>query len=155
MTDRQSIRPYPEQEQPQQIRTIRLGAAGSTIEVLANPDQASGNLSLYRWRMAPSSTGPAPHFHTTFSETFIVEEGEVDYFDGRDWRTLRPGDTAHAAAGDVHALRKERAEGATLLMALSPGVPREEYFAALATTDERDLNRLHEAHDNHFPGDER
>ncbi|MET8212371.1 cupin domain-containing protein [Streptomyces sp. NPDC005373] len=153
MTDTQSIRRYP--EQPQQIRTIRLGASGSTIEVLANPDQTSGNMSLYRWRMALSSTGPAPHFHTTFSETFIVEEGEVDYFDGRAWRTLRPGDTAHAASGDVHALRKERAEGATLLMALSPGVPREEYFAALATTDERDLSRFHEAHDNHFRDDER
>ncbi|WP_217251501.1 cupin domain-containing protein [Streptomyces sp. AC602_WCS936] len=153
MTNTQSIRRYP--EQPQQSRTIRLGDSGSTIEVLANLDQTSGNMSLYRWCMAPSSTGPASHFHTTFSETFIVEEGEVDYFDGRAWRTLRPGDTAHAAAGDVHALRKERAEGATLLMALTPGVPREEYFAALATTDERDLSRLHEAHDNHFPDDER
>ncbi|RAJ70607.1 hypothetical protein K377_07889 [Streptomyces sp. PsTaAH-137] len=133
---------------------IRLGASGSTIEVLASADQTSGNMSLYRWRMAPSSTGPSPHFHTTFSETFIVEEGEVDYFDGRAWRTLRPQDTAHAAAGDVHALRKESGEGATLLMALSPGVPREEYFAALATTGERDLSRLHGAHDNHFPDDE-
>ncbi|MFG3093424.1 hypothetical protein [Streptomyces sp. NPDC048202] len=64
-----------------------------------------------------------------------------------------PGDTAHAAVGDVHALRKERAEPATLLMALSPGVPREEYFAQLATVNERDLNRLHEAHDNHFVDD--
>ncbi|MGW3045877.1 cupin domain-containing protein [Kitasatospora sp. NPDC001159] len=103
--------------------------------------------------MSPSSRGPAPHFHTTFSETFIVEEGEVAYFDGRAWRTLRPGDTMHAAAGDVHALRKEGAEPATLLMALSPGVPREEYFAQLATVNERDLSRLHTAHDNHFVDD--
>ncbi|MEV1025054.1 hypothetical protein [Streptomyces sp. NPDC050264] len=100
--------------------------------------------------MSPSSRGPAPHFHTIFSETFIVEEGDVDYFDGRAWRTLLPGDTAHAAAGDIHALRKERAGPATLLMALSPGVPREQYFEQLATVDERDMSRLHEAHDNHF-----
>ena len=104
--------------------------------------------------MAPSSRGPAtPHFHTSFSETFIVEEGEIDYFDGQAWRTLLPGDTAHAAAGDVHALRKERTEPATLLMALSPGVAREEYFARLATVDERGLDRLHEVHDNHFVDD--
>lgn len=134
----------------QQTRTIRLGTGGSTIEVLAAPAETSGNVSIYRWRMASSSRGPSPHFHTTFSETFIVEEGDVDYFDGRAWRRLRPGDTAHAAAGDVHALRKEHAQPATLLMALSPGVPREEYFAQLATVNERDLNRLHEAHDNHF-----
>ncbi|MEV0233954.1 cupin domain-containing protein [Nonomuraea sp. NPDC050786] len=140
-------------ERARQARTIQLGAGGSTIEVLAGPAETSGVVSIYRWRMSPSSRGPAPHFHTTFSETFIVEEGEVDYFDGRTWRTLRPGDTAHAAMGDVHALRKERAEPATLLMALSPGVPREEYFAQLATVNERDLSRLHEAHDNHFVDD--
>ncbi|WP_449065275.1 cupin domain-containing protein [Planomonospora algeriensis] len=110
-------------------------------------------MSIYRWRMSPSSRGPAPHFHTTFSETFIVEEGEVDYFDGRAWRTLLPGDTAHAPVGGVHALRKERAEPAALLMALSPDVPREEYFARLATVNERDLSRLHGAHDNHFVDD--
>ncbi|WP_182908597.1 cupin domain-containing protein [Microbispora sp. H13382] len=140
-------------EQARKTRTIRLGAGGSTIEVLAGPEETSGIVSVYRWCMSPSSRGPAPHFHTTFSETFIVEEGEVDYFDGRAWRTLRPGDTAHAAVGDVHALRKKRAEPATLLMALSPGVPREEYFAELAAVNERDLSRLHQAHDNHFVDD--
>lgn len=154
MTDRKSTaRCSKEPERAQQTRKIRLGASGSTIEVLAGPAETSGIVSIYRWHMSPSSRGPAPHFHTTFSETFIVEEGEVDYFDGQAWRTLLPGDTAHAAAGGVHALRKEGAEPATLLMALSPGVPREEYFAQLATVNERDLNRLHEAHDNHFVDD--
>ncbi|MEV4298818.1 cupin domain-containing protein [Microbispora rosea] len=139
--------------QARETRTIRLGAGGSTVEVLARKAETGGIVSIYRWRMSPSSRGPSPHFHTTFSETFIVEEGEVDYFDGRAWRTLRPGDTAHASAGDVHAIRKERAEPATLLMVLSPGVLREEYFAELATVHERDLSRLHDAHDNHFVGD--
>ncbi|MFB4291925.1 cupin domain-containing protein [Nonomuraea sp. ATR24] len=137
---------------PTPARTIRLGPGGSVIEVLATPAETGGTVSLYRWRMSPSSRGPSPHFHTTFSETFVVEEGEVGYFDGRAWRTLRAGDTAHAAAGAVHAIRKDRPEPATLLMALSPGVPREEYFARLATVTERDQGRLHEAHDNHFAG---
>jgi quercetin dioxygenase-like cupin family protein len=151
MTDTESIaRCSKESERAQQTRTIRLGVGGSTIEVLASPAETSGMVSIYRWRMSPSGRGPAPHFHTTFSETFIVEEGEVDYFDGQAWRTLQPGDTAHAPMGDVHALRKERAEPATLLMALSPGVPREEYFAQLATVNEWELSRLHEDHDNHF-----
>lgn len=155
MTDTESIaRLSEEPERPRQTRTIRLGNGGSTIEVLASPAETSGLVSIYRWRMSPSSRGPSPHFHTTFSETFIVEEGEVDYFDGQAWRTLRPGDTAHAAAGDVHALRKDRAEPATLLMALSPGAPREEYFAQLAAVNENDLSRLHEAHDNHFVDDQ-
>ncbi|GAA3011874.1 hypothetical protein JCM13580A_63020 [Streptomyces drozdowiczii] len=151
MTDTEPMtRRSTESGRAQQTRTIRLGGGGSTIEVLAGPAETSGMVSIYRWRMSASSRGPAPHFHTTFSETFIVEEGEVDYFDGQAWRTLRPGDTAHAPMGAVHALRKERAEPATLLMALSPGVPREDYFAQLATINERELSRLHEDHDNHF-----
>lgn len=140
-------------KQPDQVRgtrTIRLGASGSIIEVLAGPAETGGTVSIYRWRMSASSRGPAPHFHSTFSETFIIEEGEVDYFDGRAWRTLLPGHAAHAATGNVHALRKERDEPATILMALSPGVPREEYFAQLASANEQDLRRLHEVHDNHF-----
>lgn len=127
-----------------------LGASGSTIEVLARPAETGGTVSIYRWRMSPTSRGPAPHFHTTFSETFVVEEGEADYFDGRAWRTLLPGHAAHAAAGEVHALRKESAKPATVLMVLSPGIAREEYFAQLASVKEQDLGRLHEVHDNHF-----
>lgn len=150
----QSHQSHQQSEQALPTRTIRLGANGSTIEVLATSAQTGGTMSIYRWRMAPSSRGPAAHFHTTFSETFIVEEGEVDYFDGQTWRTLRAGDTAHAGVGGIHALRKERAEPATLLMALSPGVPREEYFAQLATASDSDLGRLHDVHDNHFVDDQ-
>ncbi|MFI2486606.1 cupin domain-containing protein [Promicromonospora kroppenstedtii] len=131
-------------------RLIRLGAGGSTIEVLASPGDTDGTLSLYRWRLAPSSRGPAPHFHTTFSETFVVEEGQVDFFDGVTWRTLGPGDTAFSARGSVHGLRKEGDEPATVLMVLAPGVRREDYFAQLATAEEADMDRLHEEHDNHF-----
>lgn len=136
-------------------RLIRLGASGSTIEVLASPDDTDGTLSLYRWRLAPSSRGPAPHFHTTFSETFVVEDGQVDLFDGATWRTLGPGDTAFSARGSVHGLRKERDEPATVLMVLAPGVRREDYFARLATADEAYMERLHEEHDNHFVDDAR
>jgi quercetin dioxygenase-like cupin family protein len=136
-------------------RLIHLGASGSTIEVLASQGDTDGTLSLYRWRLAPASRGPAPHFHTTFSETFVVEEGQVDFFDGSTWRTLRSGDTAFSARGAVHGLRKERDEPATVLMVLAPGVRREDYFAQLATAQEADMERLHEDHDNHFFDDER
>lgn len=154
MTDTEPIARFSsEPGRADQTRTIRLGASESTIEVLASPAETGGTVSVYRWRMSPSSRGPAPHFHTTFSETFIVEEGEVAYYDGRVWQTLRAGEAAHAAVGEVHAIRKERDEPATLLMLLSPGVPREEYFAQLATVNGQDLSRLHEAHDNHFVDD--
>lgn len=127
----------------------------STIEVLARHTETGGTMSLYRWRLAPSSRGPAPHFHTTFSETFIVESGSVDYFDGHTWHPLAAGDTAYAAIGQVHAVRKEHDEPAVVLMALTPGMPREDYFAQVATVDEQDLARLHETHDNHFVDDRR
>jgi quercetin dioxygenase-like cupin family protein len=154
MTDTTPTVGFPTQlDQVRNTRTIRLGASGSTIEVLAAPEETGGTVSIYRWRLSASSRGPAPHSHTTFSETFIVEEGEVDYFDGAAWRTLLSGHAAHAAIGGVHALLKKRAEPATVLMILSPGVPREEYFAQLASANEQDLRRLHDVHDNHFVAD--
>jgi quercetin dioxygenase-like cupin family protein len=111
-------------------------------------------VSNYRWHMASSSRGPSPHFHTTFAETFLIEDGEVEYYDGGVWRTLRRGDLAHAARGAAHGLRKVSAQPATILMILTPGVPREDYFARVATADEPDIERLHEIHDNHFVNDD-
>ncbi|WP_180936063.1 cupin domain-containing protein [Nocardioides ungokensis] len=154
MTDMTLTAAFPMRpDQVRDDRQIRLGAGGSSIEVLAAPAETDGAVSAYRWRMSPSSCGPSPHFHTTFSETFIVEEGEVDFFDGRAWRTLLPDQTAHAKTGVVHAIRKNHDEPATLLMILSPGVPREDYFAQIAHVKAQDMDRLHEAHDNHFVED--
>ncbi|NYG60710.1 quercetin dioxygenase-like cupin family protein [Nocardioides daedukensis] len=136
------------------IRSISLGASGSKIEVLAGPAETGGIVSIYRWHMAPSSTGPSPHFHRTFAETFLIEEGEVEYYDAGVWRSLRRGDLAHAAQGATHGLRKVNDQPATILMILTPGVPREEYFAQIAIADRRDVARLHEIHDNHFVDDD-
>src|SRR3546814_14886171 len=81
------------------IRSISLGASGSKIDVLAGPAETGGIVSIYRWHMAPSSTGPSPHFHRTFAETFLIEEGEVEYHAPGIWRSLRRGDPAHAPPG--------------------------------------------------------
>lgn len=144
-----SSRPDEPDDDERPPTTIHLGS-GSTVTVLATAAQTGGALSIYRWRPAASTRGPSPHFHTTFGETFIVEEGELDLFDGRAWRTLLPGEAAHAAPGEVHGLRKAHEGPATVLMILTPGVLREDYFAQLADADPHDMARLHQEHDNHF-----
>jgi quercetin dioxygenase-like cupin family protein len=130
-------------------RTISLRPGGSAIEIIARPSETSEAVSLYRWHMSGSSRGPAPHFHRTFDETFVVEDGQVEYFDGSQWHALGRGEVAHAPRRAVHALRKVGPGPATVLMILTPGVPREEYFAEIATS-EHGAESLHARHDNHF-----
>lgn len=134
-------------------QTITVGSTGSRIEVLAPASRTSGAVSVYRWRMSASTRGPSPHVHDTFAETFVVEEGSVDYLDGSTWRTLGEGDVVHAPAGGVHALRRGGAGPATVLMVLTPGIAREDYFARLATAAEHEVPALHREHDNHLVPD--
>lgn len=100
--------------------------------------------------MSPASRGPDPHFHQTFAETFCVEEGAVDIFADGAWHRVTAGGRVHARAGDVHAVKKHNDEAASLLMVLTPGVPREDYFTELVACAEDDLEALHATHDNHF-----
>ena len=39
----------------------------------------------------PSRSGPDPHFHRTFSESFYVLAGTVRIYDGSRWIDTRPG----------------------------------------------------------------
>ncbi len=131
---------------------IALGSAGASLTVLLDIDDTGGSCSMYRWHRAAGSSGPDPHFHLTYAEAFTVEAGTIDYFDGHHWHTLTAGDSAHAARGAVHALKKRNNEAADLLLLLTPGTRREDYFRELGqmidpTQDE--LDRLHRAHDNH------
>ena len=132
---------------------IALGSAGASLTVLLDTDDTNGSCSIYRWHLAEGSRGPDPHFHLTYAEAFTVEAGTIDYFDGHHWHTLNAGDSAHAPPGAVHALKKRNDEPADLLLILTPGTRREDYFRALGLmTDptEDTLARLHRAHDNHY-----
>ncbi len=106
--------------------------ADTAVHHLAIGAATDGAFGLYRWEMLGPPTGPAAHFHRTFSESFYVLSGTVGLFDGTRWTDAAPGDFLYVPPGGVHAFRNESGAPASMLLLFAPGAPREEYFAELA-----------------------
>jgi len=128
------------------LRTIaevpQIVRATSTARLIAPGSVTNGEFGLFRWEMRPSAGGAAPHFHRTFSESFYVLEGSVRLYDGTEWVEASTGDFLHVPRGGIHAFGNETDAPASMLILFAPGLPREEYFQALAdmATSGRELS---------------
>ena len=107
--------------------------SGATCEYLATGDQTGTSFGLYRWTFGKTPSGPDLHFHRAITESFYVLSGEVQLYDGADWRTGRPGDFLLVPEGGLHGFRG--GEGASMLLLFTPGAPREDYFESLAAAE--------------------
>jgi mannose-6-phosphate isomerase-like protein (cupin superfamily) len=104
---------------------------GNTAHYLVTGGQSDGLLGMYQWNMGPEPSGPSPHFHRSFSESFFVLSGSVLIFDGNEWIETRPGSYVYAPPGALHGFRNESGEQASMLILFAPGAPRETYFEGL------------------------
>jgi hypothetical protein len=71
------------------------------------------------------------HYHRTFTESFHVLSGTVEFYDGQQWFAARPGGHVVVLEGGVDVFRSEAEESATMLMQSTPGVRREDFFGEL------------------------
>jgi quercetin dioxygenase-like cupin family protein len=104
---------------------------GNTAHYLVTGGQSDGLVGMYQWNMGPEPTGPSPHFHRSFSESFYVLLGSVRIFNGTEWIDTKPGDYVYAPPGGIHGFRNESGEPASILILFAPGGPRESYFEGL------------------------
>jgi mannose-6-phosphate isomerase-like protein (cupin superfamily) len=129
---------------------------GGTAHYLATGASTSGQFGLYRWEMSGARSGPDPHFHRTFAESFYVLSGTVRIFDGRDWADRQPGDFVFIPEGGIHGFRNESSEPASMLILFTPGAPREDYFETLARMSEglvlsdEEKAEFYLRHDNYY-----
>lgn len=126
---------------------------GNTAHYLVTGDRSDGLLGMYRWNMGPEPSGPGPHFHRSFSESFYVLTGSVRVFDGNDWVDTQPGDYMYAPPGGLHGFRNESGEPASMLILFAPGAPREPYFEGLLNLSEMSADEQADfmaIHDNHY-----
>ncbi|WP_193614230.1 cupin domain-containing protein [Nocardioides lijunqiniae] len=128
---------------------------GGAAHYLATAASTDGRFGLYRWDMGAEPSGPGPHFHRTISESFFVLSGEVQLYDGREWRRSVPGDFAYVPEGGVHGFRNESGAPASMLILFAPGAPREAYFEGLVeiaegrwTPSPEEMRAFLEEHDN-------
>ncbi len=99
---------------------------------VATGSQTRGDFGLFEVTMAPGGSGPGPHLHRTFSESFHVLEGELAVLDGDTWTTASAGDLVYVPRSSVHGFRAAGTDvGSRFLILFTPGIPREDYFEGL------------------------
>jgi len=106
-------------------------SAGRT-RFVATGAQTRGDYGLFEMTMAPGGSGPGPHLHRTFSESFLVLEGSLAVLSGEEWTTADAGDLVYVPRSGVHGFRSAGPDvGARFLILFTPGIPREQYFEGL------------------------
>ena len=131
------------------------GGPPVTGRLYADSSATGGALSSQRITLANGAAGATPHHRTASSELFHVLSGSAELLAGERVRTARQGDLVVVPPGTVHAFAAAPATDADLLIIITPGVERFEYFRHLQRimTGEVPLESILEVqdrYDNHF-----
>jgi mannose-6-phosphate isomerase-like protein (cupin superfamily) len=121
------------------VDTLTFGTSGTHVRFVAPGSATRGQFGLFEWNMRPRTGGAEPHFHKTFSESFFVLSGAVEFYDGNGWARARAGDFLYVPMGGVHGFRAPSDDPSSMLILFAPGAPREKYFRELAAI--RDTGR--------------
>jgi quercetin dioxygenase-like cupin family protein len=132
-----------------------VGSAPVTGRLYADSSATRGALSSQRITLLGGAAGATPHHHTGSSELFYVVSGAAEMLTGQRVLTAREGDLIVVPPGTVHAFAAAPASDADLLIILTPGVERFEYFRHLQriANGEAPLESILEVqdlYDNHF-----
>jgi len=132
-----------------------LGTPQVTGRLYADSSATGGALTSQRITLRGGASGATPHHHTTASELFYVLTGNAELLAGERIVTVAAGDLVVVPTGTVHAFAAAAGSDADLLIILTPGVERFEYFRHLQriATGEASLQSILEVqdrYDNHF-----
>jgi mannose-6-phosphate isomerase-like protein (cupin superfamily) len=132
-----------------------VGGAPVTGRLYADSNATGGALSSQRITLLRGAGGATPHHHVGSSELFYVVSGAAEMLTGQRVLTAREGDLIVVPPGTVHAFAAASASDADLLIILTPGVERFEYFRHLQriASGEAPLESILEVqdlYDNHF-----
>lgn len=115
-----------------EVDALTYRTSGTHVRFVAPGSATRGQFGLFEWNMQPRTGGADAHFHRTFSESFFVTSGLVEFYDGNRWVPARAGDFLYVPTGGVHGFRAPSDEPSSMLILFAPGAPREKYFRELA-----------------------
>ncbi len=116
---------------------------GELIEILVSSEESNYSLCA-AVQTSPPGGGPPPHRHMREEETFIVLEGDYEFFDGQSWSPMRPGEIRFSMRGHYHAFRNTGTTTGRILFTTNGG-GLDEYFAEISSLVlPRDIERLQE-----------
>ncbi|MFD7718324.1 cupin domain-containing protein [Streptomyces sp. NPDC059814] len=108
-----------------------VGRAPTTIRLLADSSATGGALSTQRVSLTNGADGAKPHHHSRSAELFYVLDGTAQLLSGEQLVTAERGDLVIVPPGLAHAFAAAPGEDADILIVITPGVERFEYFRHL------------------------
>ncbi|WP_438943978.1 cupin domain-containing protein [Nocardia blacklockiae] len=125
------------------------------MRLLIDADETGGSVSSLEVSLAPGADGAGPHYHTRSEELFYVADGELQVLAGERIVTVKAGGSLVVPRHMPHAFGAAPGSAARVLIALTPGVQRFEYFRVLervanGEAELGDLAAVQDEFDNHF-----
>jgi quercetin dioxygenase-like cupin family protein len=109
-----------------------IGRPPQTVRLLADSSSTDGKLSTQRVTLSAGADGAAPHHHAGSAELFYVLGGLAELLVGDRVVTAEDGDLVVIPPGLPHAFAAAPGSDTDLLIVITPGVERFEYFRQLA-----------------------
>ncbi|MER5911559.1 cupin domain-containing protein [Streptomyces sp. NPDC001982] len=132
-----------------------VGGDPVAVRLLADSSASGGALSTVRVTLGKGADGARPHLHRNSAEMFYVLDGTAELLSGDDVLTAEMGDLVIVPPGKPHAFAAAPGATADILIVITPGVERFEYFRHLqrlrlgeATLES--LLAVQELYDNHY-----
>ncbi|MFC4912235.1 cupin domain-containing protein [Actinomadura gamaensis] len=132
-----------------------FGRPPSSGRLIVDADTTGGALSSQRIILQDGADGATPHHHNTASEFFHILGGGVQILCGDEILTAEEGDTVVVPPRTAHAFGALPGRDADLLIIITPGVRRFEYFRLLDRLGRgedvlQELIDSQDLYDNHF-----
>ncbi|MFI6316920.1 cupin domain-containing protein [Nonomuraea sp. NPDC050556] len=132
-----------------------IGRAPTTIRLLADGSSTGGALSTQRVTLSGGADGAKPHRHANSAELFYLLDGTAQLLSGDQVVTAEQGDLVIVPPGLAHAFAAAPGEDADILIVITPGVERFEYFrhlerVAYGKVPPESLLEVQELYDTYF-----
>ncbi|GHB79457.1 cupin [Streptomyces xanthochromogenes] len=108
-----------------------IGQVPTTIRLLADSSSTGGALSIQRVTLTDGADGAKPHHHANAAEMFYILDGTAQLLSGDQIVTAQTGDLVVVPPGTAHAFAAAPGLNADILIVITPGVERFEYFRHL------------------------
>ncbi|MET0341020.1 MAG: cupin domain-containing protein [Polyangiales bacterium] len=108
-----------------------VGREPTRVQLLVDSSATRGALSGIKVTLGKDADGARPHTHRGSSELFYVLDGGVQVLSGTDIVTAERGDLIVVPPNLPHAFGAAHGKGAELLIVVTPGIDRFDYFRKL------------------------
>jgi quercetin dioxygenase-like cupin family protein len=133
---------------------VALASESHILRLLLDSSDTGGALSTHRVLLREGVEGAAPHRHLTTTELFYVLSGTVDLLAGEEVLRAAEGDLLVVPPGVDHAFGATAGADGELLVMVTPGIERFDFFRAVhevmtGSADRSILAGSDERYDNH------